>query len=255
VVDRVAGVSMGAFIGALYAAGLEAEEIDAISYESWVRHYPLNDWRFPRQAMIHGQRFLQMLHGVFGDVRFEEVGRSFFCASADLRRSELIVHRNGKLMDHIATSMCLPVLAPPQVRGERLLIDGSLIDNLPVATMAELGEGPVIAVDIRTSSGSSSSASAKDDANGVSARRDRSPPGLGETLGRLFLLASSNTVQASRKHANLVIEPRSPGVGLLEFHQIDAAIESGRRAADAALEAAPSDLFARTGHLTPDGGG
>ena len=246
VVDRVAGVSMGAYIGGMYAAGLEAEEIDAISYENWVRHYPLNDWRFPRHAMIQGQRFAEMLQGVFGDVRFEELERSFFCASADLRRSELVVHRHGKLWEHIGTSMCLPVLAPPQVRGERLLIDGGLIDNLPVAAMAELGEGPVIAVDIRAGEGSSSrtpggGASLQDsDGIGIS---DRPPPGLGETLGRLFLLASSNTAQASRKHANLVIEPRSPGVGLLEFHQIDAAVEAGRRATAAALEAAPSELF------------
>jgi predicted acylesterase/phospholipase RssA len=244
VIDRVAGVSMGAFLGGLYAAGLDAEEIDAISYENWVRHYSLNDWRFPRHSMIGGERFAEMLQGVFGDVRFEELERSFFCASADLRRSELVVHRHGKLWEHIGTSMCLPVLAPPQVRGERLLIDGGLIDNLPVAAMAELGEGPVIAVDIRAGDGSSKPKSMA--GNGLpepDRRSDRPPPGLGETLGRLFLLASSNTVQASRKHANLVIEPRSPSVGLLEFHQIDAAVEAGRRAAAAALDAAPAGLF------------
>jgi NTE family protein len=246
VVDRIAGVSMGAFLGGMYAAGLDAEEIDAISYENWVLSYPLNDWRLPRHAMIQGQRFAEMLQGVFGEVRLEELERSFFCASADLRRSELVVHRHGKLWEHIGTSMCLPVLAPPQVRGERLLIDGGLIDNLPVAAMAELGEGPVIAVDIRGGDGSSSKPSATPgnggptDGIGIS---ERPPPGLGETLGRLFLLASSNTVQASRKHANLVIEPRSPGVGLLEFHQIDAAVEAGRQATAAALEAAPAELF------------
>ncbi len=247
VVDRVAGVSMGAFLGGLYAAGLDPEEIDAIAYESWVRRYPLNDWRFPRHAMIRGQRFLEMLQGVFGEVRFEEIERSFFCASADLRRSELVVHRNGRLVDHIGTSMCLPVLAPPQIRGERLLVDGGLIDNLPVATMAELGEGPVIAVDIRASNGSSSRTH-QEAGNGLpevaaAGFTDRPPPGLGETLGRLFLLASSNTAQASRKYANLVIEPRAPGVGLLEFHQMDAAVEAGRRATEAALEAAPAELF------------
>jgi len=247
VVDRVAGVSMGAFIGGMYAAGLDADEIDAIAYDSWVRKNPLNDWRFPRHSMIQGQRFAEMLEGVFGDVRFEEIERSFFCASADLRRSELVVHRHGRLMDHIGTSMCLPVLAPPQVRGERLLIDGGMIDNLPVAAMAKLGEGPVIAVDIRAGDGSSSPSAGhsgnglpRQDAAGVA---ERPPPGLGETLGRLFLLASSNTAQESRKHANLVIEPRSPGVGLLEFHQIDAAVEAGRRATQAALEASPAELF------------
>ena len=247
VVDRVAGVSMGAFLGGLYAAGLDPEEIDAISYESWVRRHPLNDWHLPRHSMIQGQRFLEMLQGVFGEVRFEELERSFFCASADLRRSELVVHRHGAMVEHIGTSMCLPVLAPPQVRGERLLIDGGLIDNLPVAAMAELGEGPVIAVDIRAGDGSSSRAGRKAGSGlaGVAAAgfTDRPPPGLGETLGRLFLLASSNTADASRKHANLVIEPRSPGVGLLEFHQIDAAVEAGRRATEAALGAAPAELF------------
>jgi NTE family protein len=246
VVDRVAGVSMGAYLGGMYAAGLDAEEIDAISYENWVLHYPLNDWRIPRHAMIQGQRFAEMLQGVFGEVRFEELERSFFCASADLRRSELVVHRHGKLWEHIGTSMCLPVLAPPQARGERLLIDGGLIDNLPVAAMAELGEGPVIAVDIRAGDGASRTTTEQGnglpgpDGIGIS---DRPPPGLGETLGRLFLLASSNTAQASRKHANLVIEPRSPGVGLLEFHQIDAAVEAGREATAAALDAASSALF------------
>src|SRR5215211_7710403 len=247
-VDRIAGVSMGAFIGGLYAAGLDAEEIDAIAYENGVRRYPLNDWRFPRHAMIQGERFHEMLKSVFGTVRFEELQRSFLCASADLRRSELVVHRHGALVDHIGTSMCLPVLAPPQVRGERLLIDGGLIDNLPVETMAELGEGPLIAVDIRGGDGSSSSHARAEDGGvteaGSSGFTNRPPPGLGETLGRLFLLASSNTAQASRKHANLVIEPRSPGVGLLEFHQIDAAVEAGRRATEVALEAAPAELFA-----------
>jgi NTE family protein len=246
VIDRIAGVSMGAFLGGLYAAGLDPEEIDAIAYENWVRRYPLNDWRFPRHSLLQGERFREMLEGVFGEVRFEELERSFLCASADLRRSELVVHRHGMLMDRVGTSMCLPVLAPPQVRGERLLIDGGLIDNLPVATMAELGEGPLIAVDIRAGDGPSSRKRSENGDGLVEAAAgftDRPPPGLGETLGRLFLLASSNTAQASRKHANLVIEPRSPGVGLLEFHQIDAAVEAGRRAAEAALEAAPAGLF------------
>ena len=100
--------------------------------------------------------------------------RSFFCASADLRRSELVVHRHGQLWEHIGTSMCLPVLAPPQVSGERLLIDGGLIDNLPVESMAELGEGPVIAVDIRAGGGPAPQATAP--AGKSSTRRLRASP-------------------------------------------------------------------------------
>ena len=69
------------------------------------------------------------------------------------------------------------------------------------------------------------------------------PPRLGETLTRVLLLGSSKTSEAARRHADLTIEPRNDGVGLLEFHQIDRAREAGREAARSALEHAPSHLF------------
>jgi NTE family protein len=122
------------------------------------------------------------------------------------------------------------------VRGRRLLVDGSLIDNLPIATMAALGEGPLIAVDVKATF------------DRPPGRRDEEraarTPGLGETLTRVLLLASSNTSDAAQRHAALTVKPRNEGVGLLEFHQLDRARESGRRAAAEALERAPASLFA-----------
>jgi NTE family protein len=59
----------------------------------------------------------------------------------------------------------------------------------------------------------------------------------------VFLLASSKTSPAARRHADLVIAPRTDGVGLLEFHQLDRARAAGRAAAREALESAPADLF------------
>ena len=120
----------------------------------------------------------------------------------------------------------LPILAPPHVRGRELLVDGSLLDNLPVGTLADLGEGPIIAVDVRAS---------LDHAGRPVARAERLPS-LGETLMRVLTLGSADTTAAARRHADLVITPRPEGVGLLEFHQLDAAREAGRAAARAALE-------------------
>ena len=60
----------------------------------------------------------------------------------------------------------------------------------------------------------------------------------------MLLLGSENTTQAARRYADLVIRPRAEGVGLLEFHQLDAAREAGRAAAREALERAPAGLFA-----------
>ncbi|HET9718460.1 MAG TPA: MFS transporter [Solirubrobacteraceae bacterium] len=245
-IDRVAGVSMGAFIGALFAMGLDLEEIDQRCFEFWVQQRPLADYTFPRHALIRGERMEGMLRRTFGEVAIEELALSFMCGMTELRRGDLVIARSGPLWEQVGFSLCLPIIAPPQVRGRELFVDGSLVDNLPVGTMAELGEGPIIAVDIKATleggreprSGLNGTGGARPSERGAAGRSVR-PPSLGETLARVLLLGSANTTEASRRHADLVISPRSPGLGLLEFHQIDAAREAGRVAAWAALENEP----------------
>jgi len=109
-----------------------------------------------------------------------------------------------------------------------------------VRTMADMGEGPIIAVDVKGTferpKDSSAAARAGDD-------RPLRPPSLGETLTRVLLIGSQNTTEAARRHADLVIKPHAEGVGLLEFHQLDTAREAGRVAAREALELAPTGLL------------
>ena len=148
-IDRIAGVSMGAMIGALFAMGHDADEIDAICFEEWVQRRPLRDFTVPRHSLIRGERFQSMLHRTFGTTLIEELPRSFICGSAELRSGRLEIARYGPLWEAVGFSINLPVIAPPQVRGRKLFIDGSLVDNLPVKAMADMGEGPVIAVDVK----------------------------------------------------------------------------------------------------------
>jgi predicted acylesterase/phospholipase RssA len=235
-IDRVAGVSMGSFVGALFAMGLNADEIDARCFEEWVQRRPLSDYTLPRHSLIRGERSREMLERTFGTVAIEELPRSFMSGSTELRSGRLQVDRWGPLYEAVGFSVCLPVVAPPQVRGRELFIDGSLVDNLPVRVMADMGEGPVIAVDVKPT------AERPDDGPRPSGGVPR-PPRLGETLTRVLLLGSANTSEAARRHADLVIKPRAEGVSLLEFHQIDVAREAGRVAAREALAEAPWNLF------------
>jgi Patatin-like phospholipase len=74
-IDRVAGVSMGAVIGALFAMGHDADEIDAICFDEWVQGRPLSDYTVPRHSLIRGERFLSMLDRTFGMRLIEELPR------------------------------------------------------------------------------------------------------------------------------------------------------------------------------------
>ena len=234
VIDRVAGVSMGAVIGGLFAMGLDPDEIDDRCFEEFVQRRPLRDYTIPRYALIRGERFESMLHRTFGTVAIEELPLGYLCACAELRSGRLEILRSGPLWEAVGLSMCLPIVAPPQVRGRALFVDGSLVDNLPVETVADLGEGPIIAVDVKASA---------EQPRGRAGPRQR-PPSIGETVMRVLLLGTANTSEAARRHADLLIKPRAEGVGLFEFHQLDAAREAGREAARDALEVAPAALLA-----------
>ena len=247
-IDRVAGVSMGAVIGALFAMGVYGDQMDAICFDEWVQRRPLSDYTFPRHSLIRGERFRAMLHRTYGERLIEELPLSFICGCTELRSGRLVLARHGPLSEAVALSVCLPVIAPPQVRGRELFIDGSLVDNLPVRAMADMGEGPIIAVDVKASFDRSETNGAAHAINHDGSRPSR-PPSLGETLARVLLLGSENTSEAARRHADLVIKPRTIGIGLLEFHQLDAAREAGRAAAHQALERAP--IVLGSGHPQP----
>jgi EmrB/QacA subfamily drug resistance transporter len=231
-IDRVAGASMGAYIGAMFAMGLGPDEIDARCYEEWVRRRPLSDYSFPRHALIRGQRGIALVNRSVGSVAIEELALSFTCHATDLRSGEAVLSRSGPLQEALERTMCIPIIAPPRVRGGRLLVDGALVDNLPIERMAALGEGPIIAADVKASL---SSATERSPTSEAANERPERLPTLGETVMRVVFMGSTNSSEAAQRHSSLLITSRPPGIGLLEFHQIDHAREAGRQAARAAL--------------------
>jgi NTE family protein len=247
VIDRVGGCSMGAFVGAMFAIGMDPDEIDARCYEEWVRRNPLSDYGLPRHALIRGQRVKAMLARNLPGM-IEDLPRDFFCVSGDLPTAELVVHRRGELWKAVGASMSLPGLVAPALLGDRMLVDGGVLNNLPVDVMAATGEGPVIAVDVTNRfERPAPTTNGRRRTGRFRRNRDRGDdedrlPGLSEALTRALLLGSVDTAEAARVHASLVITPDSDGVGMLEWHQLDRMREAGRRAAAEALERAPEVL-------------
>jgi NTE family protein len=252
-VDRVAGCSGGAWVGAQFALGRSPEEIRVNCHEEFVKRNPLNDYTLPLVALTRSIKGNAMMNRVFGDVRFEELEREFFCVSCDMISSELVVHRRGRLWPAVAASMTLPGYLPPKSIDGRLLLDGGVLNNLPVDVMAASGEGPIIASDV----------SARYQPPALRPQRARRPrtarwaaqlrrwvvgtdavlPGFGETVVRSILLGSIDTAEAAQRYADVVIEPSVAGVGLLEWDRVDDMIDAGRRAAEEALAAVPAGLL------------
>ena len=223
-VDRIGGCSIGAFIGGMYASGLSPEEMRARCREELVRRSPFNDYTLPRVSLIRSRKAAKMLDRVFGHTLVEELPVSLFTVSADLLGSRTIIHRNGPLFDAVGASMSIPGLVPPLARPGRLLVDGGVLNNLPVDVMAAEDEGPIIAVDVIRR---------LDD---VDAGAAPPLPSIMETLSRATVLGSVERAEQNRRLADLVVTPDVQDVAMREFAALDRAVEAGREAMQIALE-------------------
>lgn len=231
-IDKVGGCSIGSFVGVMAASGWDAKRMRDVWADELVRRSPFGDFTVPRVSLIRGRRVAAMLERVFGDVALEELPRAAFTVSADLITSELVVHRRGQASQAVGASMAIPGLAPPQRQGGRLLVDGGILNNLPVDVMASSGEGPVVAVDVMR----------RPDAPGDDGA-SHPLPGIMETLTRSTALGSVERAERNRALAALTIVPQVQGIALRDFAQIDRAIEAGRVATAATLDSGGLDLL------------
>jgi NTE family protein len=244
--DRVGGVSFGSFVAAATAAGFTPESMYEMFERRLVSTNPSNDFAIPAYSLIRGAKARRLLYDTFGDRRIEELALRFFCLSCDLIAREAVQHRTGRIVDALYPSAAIPGVFPPvATRDGRLLVDGGVLDNLPVATMARTGEGPVIACDVTGRVGQFKRAERPGIARlGRPIRRaltgsEAEIPRLGETIMRTVTVGSIDTVAAAHLHADLVITPRIEGIGLLDWKALVRVVELGRRAARETLAANP----------------
>jgi NTE family protein len=248
--DRLGGVSLGALVAAAFASGFGHDEIYRRFHRNFVRTNPSNDFTWPAYSLVRGAKTRRLLRAEFGEARIEGLPTRFFCVSSDLLARESVVHDRGLVWETVYASMALPGVFPP-VRTEdgRLLVDGGVLDNLPVATMSRLAEGPVIAVDVTGRLRQAGRPSRPGITRlGRPVRRfltgsETQVPRLGETVMRTVTAGSVDTVAAARAHADVVISPAVDRIGLMDFRRLSDVRDAGRRAAADALARMPAEIF------------
>jgi NTE family protein len=250
-VDRLGGASMGALVSGLVARGARSDELVQMCQRLMLDANPSSDYTFPAYSLIRGMRTRRALEEVFGGARIEELPKRWYCVTSDLVARELIVCRYGPIAEAVYSSMALPGVYPPiPTEDGRLLVDGGVMDNLPVEAMARWAEGPIIAVDVSQRLGMAPPPGRPGLVRLARRTRrlltgyERPLPPLRETIHWTIALGSNDTVTAGLRHADLVISPRVEGIGILDWKQLPRAFEIGRRAAHEALEAARDEIGA-----------
>ncbi|MBP1657585.1 MAG: patatin [Bacteroidetes bacterium] len=147
-VDVVAGTSIGALIGAAYASGRLDTLEEAFRSFDWKRIGSLFDPIFPRSGLISGKKITDFLAAHVCTERLEDLPIPFCAIAADIATGEEIRMRDGDILGAVRASISVPGILTPVLRDGRLLVDGGIVDPVPVSAVRAMGADLVIAVDL-----------------------------------------------------------------------------------------------------------
>ena len=212
-VDCVAGTSVGSVVGAAYCAGLGAEQLKAIAAQiSWSR---IAGPALSMQGFVSFAKLERWLVDLLGDLDFADLAIPFAAVATDAASGDPVVLREERLAPAVRASCSVPGIVPPVKMNGRLLVDGGIADNLPVAAVQALGADYVIGVDICR----------------PLIRRRRGPLGMGIAALETLVRRAGGGIEA----ADCLISPDLAGFSYVRFSQRKELIARGIRAAEEKL--------------------
>ena len=242
--DFVAGCSMGAMVGAAFAAGRIGQlETWALSLD-WRRVVGLVDFGL-RGGVIKGDRLLNLYQGQFVQCPFSELSVPFAVVATDLATGQEIWLRDGDVSDAVRASCTVPGLFRPVLRAGRYLVDGSVVNPIPVSLCRAMGAEIVIAVDLGSDRvrrfpvesqpvlGMKSQQQGFFDILGSSLLPEVRPlPSIVNTLLGAIDIMQERIAQARlvSESPDVVLAPRVEHFGPFEYHRAARAIAAGREA-------------------------
>jgi NTE family protein len=240
-IDTIGGTSIGAIIAAGVALQWSDEELYFRYRRSFVDNNPLRDYTIPFVALVAGRQATARLKHEYQEILIEDLPIPYYCVSANLTRGVLNEHRHGPLWRALRASVAIPGILPPVFHGGEVLVDGGVINNLPVDVMRRDLPGRVIAIDIAGDYAIKASVEEADLPPVWRMMRDwfrgvRPRPSILQILLRSGMVNSASTAENNRRHSDVMIKPPVDQLELLDWSSFDRAIEIGYRHALQLLE-------------------
>jgi NTE family protein len=271
--DVITGTSIGAVVAGLYAAGA----LDV--FEEWCRALTRRtvlgylDFRFGGSGLISGARLAGKLEEVLGDIGFADVPMRLAAIATEIGTGHEIWLTRGLLSEAMAASYALPGIFPPKLIGGRWLMDGAMVNPLPISAARALGARLVIAVNLNADNFGRGTIiqdhgpNAEDDAR--RARRDLESrqsggifrpdklirrqffgasdgPGLSTVMVEAFQVMQDRITRSrlAGDPPDVMISPRLGRINLFDFHRASDAIAVGAEAAEKAIESISESIAA-----------
>lgn len=144
--DYIAGTSIGAFVGAFYAFGFSCDEIEKIALEfKWL---DIVDLSLSKYALLSNGKMEKLIKKHLGDRQIEEAKIPLAIVATDIAKGKKVVFKKGPVSKAVMASTCIPGIFKPVEIEKKVLVDGGVLENLPVKTVKKMGAEHIIAIDL-----------------------------------------------------------------------------------------------------------
>jgi len=148
-IDFIVGCSVGAYVGAIYASGCIRSLKDFVLKMDGKRVFSYFDIVLPRSGLLNGSKRLKELFCIHTDMQdFSEFNIPVMMVATDLETGQKVVLKSGNILNALRASISIPGLFAPARIKDRWLVDGGLVDPVPVSVAISMGADIVIAVDL-----------------------------------------------------------------------------------------------------------
>jgi len=215
-VDFIAGTSVGAVIGAVYASGISAKELEEVA--SLVRFKDFSRWTFSRFGLFSNDKMSVFLHKVLRCRTFEELRIPLAIAATDIITGQPEIFTKGELVDPVRASCAYPGMFQPVKIDGRLFVDGLLAHAVPAMPLRDMGAERVISVYLA--------------AHWV---KKGGPRHVFDVIGQCFSIAQEHMCGPWKAASDVLVQPDIGEFGYDDFVRAPDLIRAGEVAARAAL--------------------
>jgi predicted acylesterase/phospholipase RssA/CRP-like cAMP-binding protein len=207
-VDVIGGTSMGSAMAAAYARGWTPQKILEFASETFTDAKAVRDLDFPMISILAGRKLNSRLQSFFEEIDIADLWLPYFCISASLSEGEMMVHEQGLLWEKVRASCSLPGVFPPVRADGQLLVDGGVMNNVPMDVMENrCTGGTVIAVNVGGGGAKGLASSRHWDDTGWSQLRHRlSPISRNEHEANIFDVLLWTTTLSSKRYLQQLVE-------------------------------------------------
>lgn len=235
-VNMIAGTSMGAIIGAMYAQGKNASQIKEVALDlGWKKLAHLLALTPPKTGFLSGRKIKARLKEIIGEVDFADLRMPFACVATDIMTGEEVVIKQGPVLEAVIASMSLPVIFKAARWQGRYLVDGGVVNPVPVSVLKDMGADFITAVNVITKP-SDRAGNAHLEERVQKETGEVKEPGIFSMMMQLVNVASYQVVKSSLSGADIVIEPEVVGIGFGDFRRARECIYQGELAAQDSVQ-------------------